>query len=87
MRWLLTIGKDVDLDELTSELARLGSTVDPASSVPLDDEDVVVRAEGPDDLPKMLTQAGLGTVRAYPDSDLELYETSDSDASTDDCAR
>jgi hypothetical protein len=84
MRWLLTIGIDVDLEELTAELARLGSTVDPASPVPLDDEDVVVRAEGPEDLPKMLTQAGLGTVRAYPDSDLELYEPSDSDASTDD---
>jgi hypothetical protein len=75
MRWLLTIGKDVDVQELRTELERLGSTVDPAPSVPLDADEQVVRAEGPDDLPARLTRAGLGAVKAYPDSELELYGT------------
>jgi hypothetical protein len=83
MRWLLTVGKDVDLDELRSALAQLGSTVDPASGVPLDDDEQVVGAEGPNDLPSRLAQAGLSRVKAYPDSDLELYEPSDPPEETD----
>ena len=73
MRWLLTVGKEVDLEELRDELADLGLTVDPGSSVPLGDS-WVVQAEGPEDVPARLAQAGMRKVLAYPDSELELYD-------------
>jgi hypothetical protein len=76
MRWQLTVGKDVDVGELGSELARLGSTIDPESCVPLEHDEQVIRAEGPEDLPARLERAGLAAVKAYPDSDLELYDPS-----------
>jgi hypothetical protein len=74
MRWLLTVGKEVDLEELRARLARLGSTIETESVVPLDDEAQTVRAEGPEDLPSRLADAGLDEVKAYPDSELELYD-------------
>jgi hypothetical protein len=55
---------------------RLGSTIDPESCVPLEHDEQVIRAEGPEDLPARLERAGLAAVKAYPDSDLELYDPS-----------
>lgn len=74
MRWLLTVGNDVDLEELRAALERLGSTVDAEPLAPLDNAEQVLRAEGPEDLPSRLLRAGLKEVKAYPDSELELYE-------------
>lgn len=74
MKWLLTVGNDVDLEELRAALERLGSTVDVEPLAPLDDDDQVLRAEGPEDLPSRLVRAGMKEVKAYPDSELELYE-------------
>lgn len=75
MRWLLTVGKDVDLDELRGQLAGLGSTVDTESLVPLDEGEQAVPAEGPADLPARLALAGIHEVKAYPDSELELHDS------------
>jgi hypothetical protein len=74
VRWLLTVGAEVDLHELCVRLAPLETTVDTGSALPLDDGGRVVAAEGPDDLPARLERSGVGGVTAYPDSDLELYE-------------
>jgi hypothetical protein len=74
MRWLLTVGNDVDLEELRAALERLGSTIDAEPLAPLDKNEQVLRAEGPEDLPSRLAQAGMKDVKAYPDSELELYE-------------
>lgn len=74
MKWLLTVRNDVDLEELRLELGRLGSTVDAEPLAPLEDDEQVLRAEGPEDLPSRLVRAGMKGVKAYPDSELELYE-------------
>lgn len=74
MKWLLTVGKGVDLDVLRAELAQLDSTLGTESPVPLADEEKVVPAEGPTDLPARLAAARIYHVKAYPDSELELYE-------------
>lgn len=74
MKWLLTVSTDVDLDELSRELARHGISVDVDSCVPLDAGEQVVEAEGPAELPPQLEQERLGVVKASPSSDLELFE-------------
>ncbi len=73
MKWLLTVEEDVDLEELRVQLEQLDSTVDTQAVVPLEDNDRVVPAEGPADLPARLRSAGIDGVTAYPDSELELY--------------
>jgi hypothetical protein len=74
VRWLLTVGGDVDLEELRVRLEQLDSTVDTAAVVPLGGGGRVVPAEGPTDLPARLERAGIADVSAYPDSELELYD-------------
>jgi hypothetical protein len=53
-RWLLTIGKDADLSALRREVAARGGTIDPEPAIPLDADEQVVEADGPDDLPHRL---------------------------------
>jgi hypothetical protein len=74
MKWLLTVPAGVDLDELRRALAGHGVTVAEDAPIPLDDEDHVVEAEGPPELPALLEHAGLRTVKASPSSELELYD-------------
>ena len=74
MKWLLTVGKEVGLEELRARLEPLDSTIDTSAAVPLDDEDCLVPAEGPPDLPARLADAGLNAVKAYPNSELELFD-------------
>lgn len=74
MKWLLTVSVDVDLVELSRDLARHGITVDVDSCIPLDAGEQVVEAEGPAELPRELEQERLGVLKASPSSDLELYE-------------
>jgi hypothetical protein len=79
MKWLLTVPAEMDIAELRRALAAHGVTVDAESSIPLDEGECVVEAEGTEELPAMLERAGLRQVKASPSSDLELYDAVEGD--------
>ena len=79
MKWLLTVPAEVDLAELRRALDAHGVKVDAGSRIPLDEGEQVVEADGPPELPAVLERAGLGTVKASPSSDLELYDAIEGD--------
>jgi hypothetical protein len=72
MKWLLTIPADADLDALQHELEAAGATLESEEPVPLDDQDQVLYAEGPEDLSERLSEADM-PLHVYPNSELELY--------------
>ena len=72
MKWLLTTAGDCDLDELATELAKLGVSMAEAPPVPLEGGEQVIPADGPPDLLRRLGEAGL-KLRAHRNSDIELY--------------
>jgi hypothetical protein len=79
VKWLLTVPGAMDLAELRRTLAVHGVTVDTESRIPLDEDEVVVEADGTPELPAVLERAGLGAVKASPSSDLELYDAVEGD--------
>jgi hypothetical protein len=53
-RWLLTIGKDADLSALRRDVAERGGSINPDLAIPLDLNEQLVEADGPEDLPQRL---------------------------------
>ena len=72
MKWLLTTAADVDLDALREEVEAAGAKLEERDPVPLDEQEQVVYAEGPDDLHERLSKASL-PLRVNPSSPMELY--------------
>jgi hypothetical protein len=79
MKWLLTIRAGADLEQVRRELARDGITVDVDSCIPLGEDEQVVEAEGPAELPAGLERADLGVLKVSPSSELELYDTGENE--------
>jgi hypothetical protein len=72
MKWLLTTPADLDLESLRQELKAAGATLESRDSVPLDQDEQVLYAEGPDDLHERLSNSGL-PIRVHRSSPVELY--------------
>jgi hypothetical protein len=72
VRWLLTTPTDVDLDALRRELEVAGATLERRRPVPLDQQEQVLYAEGPEDLREQLSKSGM-RVRVHRSSPQELY--------------
>lgn len=53
-QWLLTVKSDVEWEKLESELKEIGGQRTGPEAVPLDENEMVVAVEGPDDLPEKL---------------------------------
>ena len=53
-RWLITTSSKGDLAELRRAIAAQGGTADSGPPTPLGDDEQVIEADGPDDLPARL---------------------------------
>jgi hypothetical protein len=71
-RWLITVSRDEDLDRLREEVAAHGGAVDDTPPIPMDEDDQVLEAEGPDDLPQKLERHP-AVRKVSPDSDIEFH--------------
>jgi hypothetical protein len=72
VKWLLTTPADVDLQSLRQEVEAAGATLEDRDPVPLDQEEQVLYAEGPDDLRERLSKTNV-SVRVHRSSPMELY--------------
>ena len=72
MKWLLTTPADVDMESLRQEVEAAGAKLEARDPVPLDQQEQVVYAEGPEDLREKLEKSSV-PVRANRSSKLELY--------------
>jgi hypothetical protein len=72
MKWLLTTPANADLDSLQQELEAVGATLESQEPVPLDDDQQVLYADGPDDLSDRLSETNR-SIHVHPSSELELY--------------
>jgi hypothetical protein len=73
MRWLLTTVADVDRDELRGAVEGAGGKLLDDPPIPLDRGEVVVEADGPEDLRDRLDSDTSLIHDAYPSSRLEMY--------------
>lgn len=73
MRWLITTPVDADLDDLRAELSALDGRLSDEPPIPLDDDEHVIGAEGPRDLPSKLASTDVPVTKVSPDSEFELY--------------
>ena len=77
MRWLVTIVAGGDLEALRVEVEAVGGRLEEAGAVPLEPAEpggapeLVVPADGPDDLPDRLRDSPTAR-QVYPDSELGL---------------
>jgi hypothetical protein len=72
VKWLLTTPADVDFESLRQEVEAAGATLERRDPVPLDDQEQVFYAEGPDDLRERLSKTHT-PVRVHRSSPMELY--------------
>jgi hypothetical protein len=72
VKWLLTTRADADLDSLRQEVEAAGAKLEDRDPVPLDEEEQVLYAEGPDDLHDRLAKTSV-PVRVHRSSPMELY--------------
>lgn len=72
MKWLLTTPVDIDLESLRREVEAAGATLESREPVPLDQQEQVIYAEGPDDLRQRLSNSSL-SLRVNRSSPMELY--------------
>jgi hypothetical protein len=72
MKWLLTTATDVSLEALRHEVEAAGGRLESEEPVPLDGNEQVIYADGPEDLHKRLAATPL-PVKASPSSELDLY--------------
>ena len=72
MKWLLTTPADADIESLRGELEAAGGKLEEREPTPLDQDEQVLYAEGPEDLHERLADSKV-PVRANPDSPMELY--------------
>jgi hypothetical protein len=73
VKWLLTISNSTDTAELDRTLKQCGAKLQRGQRpIPLEPDEQVVHAEGPDDLPERLK--AVQSIRGiHPASDMELY--------------
>lgn len=72
MKWLLTIPADSDLHELRQEVEAAGATIENRDPVPLEGNERVVYADGPDDLHVRLSNTKV-PVRLNRSSKIQLF--------------
>ncbi len=73
MRWLITIQKPADPDELEKALHACNAELDGDNPpVPLGNSELVVQVTGPADLPDKLKSVPC-VVEVYPNSEMQLY--------------
>ena len=70
--WLITTSKEIDLAELRQAITAQGGTVGDDLPMSLGDEEQVVEADGPDDLPARL-QEHPAVLKVSPDSPKHPY--------------
>ncbi|MFE5482290.1 hypothetical protein [Streptomyces sp. NPDC056527] len=71
MKWLLTVPIGTALGDLATRLSTVGGTLLDVEPVPIGDDEMVVQAEGPHDLPTRV--AGLGLpIKVNPSSEFDL---------------
>jgi hypothetical protein len=72
VKWLLTTPVDIDLETLRQEVEAAGATLESREPVPLDEQEQVLYAEGPEDLGERLAKSRV-PVRANRSSPITLY--------------
>jgi hypothetical protein len=72
MKWLLTTPAHVDLDTVRREVESVGGKLESDDPVPLGEDEQVLYADGPDDLPERLT-ATPTPIKANPSSEMDLF--------------
>jgi hypothetical protein len=78
MRWLVTVTVDVDIEVLRREVADAGGRLEDEGAVPLEPaepggaQELVMPADGPDDLPDRL-RGSANALQVYPDSELDTF--------------
>jgi hypothetical protein len=73
VRWLLTVPVGVDTDRLAAVVTSAGGSLRDDPPIPLDDDELVIFADGPRDLPSRLAEHDVPVHKVSPDSDFELY--------------
>ncbi|RMH22950.1 MAG: hypothetical protein D6696_02140 [Acidobacteria bacterium] len=74
MRWLLTLRRDVDRQDLDARLADWGCRPsDDAEPIPLGEDEQVLAVEGPDDLPDRTRDEEL-VREVFPDSEMSYFD-------------
>lgn len=71
MNWLLTVPTGADLGDLATRLSTVGGTLLDSDPVPIGDDEMVVEAEGPPDLPTRAATLGL-PIKVNPSSEFHL---------------
>jgi|ETNmetMinimDraft_28_1059901.scaffolds.fasta_scaffold143101_2 hypothetical protein len=72
MKWLVTLGRDIDSAQLRELLRPYGTTIPAdAQMIPMGN-DVVVEVEGPADLPQQLGES-VEVKDIHPSSEFNLY--------------
>ena len=56
MRWLLTVPAGIDSDQLAAAVILAGGSLREDPPIPLDDDEWVIVADGPRDLPSRLAE-------------------------------
>lgn len=72
MEWLITLKKELDLDQIDSLLAQWGCERSETPPVPLGDGEQVIEVSGPRDLPQKVTSEKR-VLKVSPNSPLTLY--------------
>jgi hypothetical protein len=72
MEWLITLQRDVDVDEIDAMLSQWGSERNDSPPIPLGDSEQAIEVSGPRDLPQK-AQADPRVVKVSPNSTLTLY--------------
>jgi hypothetical protein len=73
VRWLLTVPAGVDSDQLAAAVVSAGGHLRDDPPIPLGDDELVIFADGPRDLPSRLAEHDVPVHKVSPDSDFELY--------------
>ncbi|MGI5359310.1 hypothetical protein ACQI4E_28900 [Streptomyces sp. CA-252508] len=71
MKWLLTVPASTDLGQLAARLSTIGGALLDVPPTPLGDDELVVQADGPNDLRMRVADLGL-PVEVYPSSEFDL---------------
>lgn len=70
-KWLVTLKKEVGLNQLDKVLKKHNCERSDSMPIPLGDDEQVVAVSGPPDLPQKL-QENPGIINVYPNSDFTL---------------
>jgi hypothetical protein len=73
VRWLITVPAEFDLDALAAAVSAADGALGDEEPIPLGDDELVVYAEGPEDLPRSLHDSTSEVLKVSPNSDPEPY--------------